>query len=124
MGKLLPSKIIPYIIKESEIPPDTKVNSITKEQRLRLLNALKCLTLNVKGFRPIKEAIVTQGGVSVKEIKPSTMESRKIKGLFFCGEVLDVDAVTGGFNIQIAFSTGYLAGQDIAKKSEGMICIK
>ena len=110
LGKLLPSKIIPYIIKESQIPPDTKVNSITKEQRLRLVDTLKCLTLNVKGFRPIKEAIITQGGISVKEIKPSTMESKKYKGLFFCGEVIDVDAYTGGYNLQIAFSTGALAG--------------
>ena len=110
LGKLLPSKIIPYIIKESQIPPDTKVNSITKEQRLRLVEVLKGLTLSVKGFRPIKEAIVTQGGISVKEIKPSTMESKKYKGLFFCGEVIDVDAYTGGYNLQIAFSTGALAG--------------
>ena len=110
LGKLLPSKIIPYIIKESQIPPDTKVNSITKEQRLRLVDTLKCLTLNVKGFRPIKEAIITQGGISVKEIKPSTMESKKYKGLFFCGEVIDVDAYTGGYNLQIAFSTGARAG--------------
>lgn len=110
LGKLLPSKIIPYIIKESQIPPDSKVNSITKEQRQDLVNVIKCLTLNIKGFRPIKEAIITQGGISVKEIKPSSMESRKYKGLFFCGEVIDVDAYTGGYNLQIAFSTGALAG--------------
>ncbi|MBQ7352563.1 MAG: NAD(P)/FAD-dependent oxidoreductase [Clostridia bacterium] len=110
LGKLLPAKIIPYIIKESQIPPDSKVNSITKEQRHDLVNVIKGLTLNIKGFRPIREAIITQGGISVKEIKPSTMESKKYKGLFFCGEVIDVDAYTGGYNLQIAFSTGVLAG--------------
>ena len=110
LGKLLPSKIIPYVIKESGIPPETKVNSITKEQRLSLISTLKGLTLNVKRFRPIREAIITQGGINVKEIKPSTMESKKYKGLFFCGEVLDIDAYTGGYNLQSAFSTGALAG--------------
>jgi predicted Rossmann fold flavoprotein len=106
----LPSKIIPYFIRKSGIEPTKKVNSITKEQREAVVSLLKCLSLDIKCFRPVKEAIVTSGGISVKEINPSTMESKKVKGLFFAGEVIDVDAYTGGYNLQIAFSTGALAG--------------
>ncbi|MBO5262294.1 MAG: NAD(P)/FAD-dependent oxidoreductase [Clostridia bacterium] len=114
LGGLLPSKIIPFIIKKSGIDPQTKVNAITKEQRQGLLSVLKGLTLEIEGFRPIREAIITQGGVSTKEINPSTMESKLVKGLYFAGEVIDVDAYTGGYNLQIAFSTGALAGQHAA----------
>ena len=110
LGALLPSKIIPFMIKKSGIDGTTKVNSITKEQRGRLLDILKGLTLEIDSFRPINEAIITQGGVKTNEINPSTMESKKVKGLYFAGEVIDVDAYTGGYNLQIAFSTGALAG--------------
>ena len=110
LGGLLPSKIIPFMIRKSGIAPNTKVNAITKEQRASLIDVLKGLTLEIKGFRPLNEAIVTQGGVKTNEINPSTMESKKIKGLYFAGEVIDVDAYTGGYNLQIAFSTGALAG--------------
>ncbi|MBE6674073.1 MAG: NAD(P)/FAD-dependent oxidoreductase [Ruminococcaceae bacterium] len=114
LGGLLPSKIIPFMVKKSGIDGNTKVNNITKEQRQALISTLKSLTLEIKGFRPIKEAIITRGGVSVSEINPSTMESKKIKGLYFAGEVIDVDAYTGGYNLQIAFSTGALAGMHAA----------
>ena len=110
LGGLLPSKIIPFMIKKSGIDPSTKVNSITKEERGRLIDTLKGLTLEITSFRSINEAIITQGGVKTNEINPSTMESKKVKGLYFAGEVIDVDAYTGGYNLQIAFSTGALAG--------------
>jgi predicted Rossmann fold flavoprotein len=110
LGMLLPAKMIPVVIKRSGISPDTKVNQITKEQRKSLVNTIKNLAFDIDGFRPIEEAIVTAGGISVQEINPKTMESKLCKGLFFAGEVLDLDAYTGGFNLQIAFSTGYLAG--------------
>lgn len=116
LGGLLPSKIIPFIVEKTKIPPTTKVNEITKAQRQCLLSTLKGLSLEIKGFRPIKEAIVTRGGISVKEIVPSTMESKKIKGLYFAGEIIDVDAYTGGYNLQIAFSTGALAGASSARQ--------
>lgn len=109
LNKLLPSKIIPAVIKKSEIPFDTKCNSVTKEQRYNLVQVIKNFTVNIKEFRPIEEAIITSGGVSTKEINPKTMESKLCSGLYFAGEVIDVDAYTGGFNLQIAFSTGYLA---------------
>ncbi|MBO5338412.1 MAG: NAD(P)/FAD-dependent oxidoreductase [Clostridia bacterium] len=110
LGGLLPSKIIPFMIKKSGIEPSAKVNSITKEQRASLVDTLKGLTLEIYGFRSLNEAIVTQGGVKTNEINPSTMESKKVKGLYFAGEVIDVDAYTGGYNLQIAFSTGALSG--------------
>lgn len=110
LNKLLPSKIIPVVIKRANIPFETKCNSITKEQRHALVSIIKNFTVDVAGFRPIEEAIVTSGGVSTKEINPKTMESKLCKNLYFAGEVIDVDAYTGGFNLQIAFSTGYLAG--------------
>ena len=87
-----------------------KVNSITKEERQRLAYLLKHFTISIDNFRPIEEAIITRGGVDTKEISPKTMESKLVKGLYFAGEVIDVDAYTGGFNLQIAFSTGYIAG--------------
>lgn len=107
--KLLPAKLIPVVIKLSGISPEQKVNSITKEQRHRFGELIKAFTVRISGFRPVDEAIITSGGVSVKEINPKTMESKIIKGLFFAGEVIDVDAYTGGFNLQIAFSTAYTA---------------
>lgn len=110
LSMLLPSKIIPFMVRKSGISPYAKVNTVTKEQRGEVVNLLKNLTLEIKGFRPIREAIVTQGGICVNEINPSTMESKKIKGLYFAGEIIDVDAYTGGYNLQIAFSTGALAG--------------
>ena len=110
LNKLLPKSLIPVIVSLSKIEADRKVNQISKSERLELCKLLKSFTLNITSFRPIEEAIVTSGGVSVKEINPATMESKIINGLFFAGEVMDVDAFTGGFNLQIAFSTGYLAG--------------
>ncbi len=110
LGGLFPSKLIPVMVRLSGIPADKKVNEITKEERKIFVNLIKNLPLTVTGTRSFREAIITQGGVSVKEINPSTMESKKVRGLYFAGEVLDLDAVTGGFNLQIAWSTGYLAG--------------
>ncbi|MBO5379438.1 MAG: NAD(P)/FAD-dependent oxidoreductase [Clostridia bacterium] len=115
LGGLLPAKIIPYIVKKTGIAPSTKVNAITKEARARLVDTLKSLSIDIKGFRPLNEAIVTQGGVKTSEINPSTMESKIVKGLYFAGEVIDVDAYTGGYNLQIAFSTGALAGKSAAE---------
>ena len=115
LDKLLPKSIIPVIINMSGIEPHIKVNQISREHRRLLINAVKHFKLNITGFRPIEEAIVTSGGISVKEIDPATMMSKLISGLFFAGEVIDVDAYTGGFNLQIAFSTGLLAGESAAK---------
>ena len=110
LGKLLPSKLIPVVLRRTDIPFDTKCNSLTKEQRHALLHIIKHFTVSLASFRPIDEAIITSGGVSTKELNPRTMESRLCRNLYFVGEVIDVDAYTGGFNLQIAFSTGYLAG--------------
>ena len=110
LDKLLPQKLIPVIIEKSKINPYKRVNEITKEERLKLVNLLKKFEITINGFRPVEEAIVTAGGVSVKEINPKTMESKLVKGLYFAGEIIDVDAYTGGFNLQIAYSTGYTAG--------------
>ena len=107
---LYPSKLIPVMIRLSGISPEKRVNEITREERNTLIQCTKNLALTVTGTRDFKEAIITQGGVHVKEVNPSTMESKLIRGLYFAGEVLDLDAVTGGFNLQIAWSTGYLAG--------------
>jgi len=112
LNKLLPNLLIPVVIDLSHIDDKKKVHQITKEERKTLVNLIKNFGIVVKGFRPIEEAIVTAGGISIKEINPSTMESKKVKGLFFAGEIIDVDAYTGGFNLQIAFSTGYVAGVD------------
>lgn len=113
LNKLLPAKMIPVIVKLSDIPAECRVNSITKQQRKNLAELIKNFPVSVKGFRPVEEAIITSGGVSVKEINPKTMESKLVKGLYFAGEVIDVDAYTGGFNLQIAFSTGYCAGHNM-----------
>lgn len=113
LSALLPNKIIPVIVSLSGIEPSAKCNQITREQRLGLVHLLKNLTLDIADFRPIDEAIITSGGISVKEINPKTMKSKIIDNLFFAGEIIDVDAYTGGFNLQIAFSTGYLCGQNM-----------
>ncbi len=113
LGGLLPRKIIPVVVKLSGIKPTEKVNQITKEQRARLVSVLKEFRITVNDFSPIKDAIVTSGGVKVSEINPKTMESKLCKNLYFAGEVIDVDAYTGGFNLQIAFSTGHLAGENM-----------
>lgn len=110
LGKLLPAKMIPTAAALSGIPFQLKVNSITREQRKHLVSVIKAIPITITKFRPIEEAVITSGGISVNEINPKTMESKIIKNLFFAGEVIDVDAYTGGFNLQIAFSTGYAAG--------------
>ena len=110
LGKLLPRLLIPVMLDMCQIKPMKKCNAITREERLRLVQGIKAMPVAISGFRPIEEAIVTSGGVSVKEINAKTMESKLVSGLYFAGEVLDVDAYTGGFNLQIAFSTGHLAG--------------
>ncbi|WP_074741752.1 NAD(P)/FAD-dependent oxidoreductase [Ruminococcus sp. YRD2003] len=107
--RLLPAKMLPVIVKLSGIAPEQKVNGITKEQRRSFGELIKAFPVRISGFRPIDEAIITSGGISVKEIDPKTMESKLCRGLFFAGEVIDVDAYTGGFNLQIAFSTAYAA---------------
>ena len=113
LDKLLPKSLIPIIISLTGIAPDRKVNQISREDRAKLCEIIKGLTLHITRPRPIEEAIITSGGINVKEINPATMESKIISGLFFAGEVIDVDALTGGFNLQIAFSTGYLAGKNV-----------
>lgn len=118
LDDLLPKKLIPVAVKLSEIDPHTKCHEITKIQRRRLLSTIKNLTVTFKEFRPIAEAIVTSGGVKVKEINPKTMESKLVNNLYFAGEVIDVDAYTGGFNLQIAFSTGFLAGSCVLNNNE------
>ena len=110
LDKLLPQKLIPVIIKLSEIDENKQVNSITKEERLALVRLLKCFEVHIKNFRKIEDAIITSGGINIKEINPKTMESKLVSGLFFAGEVIDVDCYTGGFNLQVAYSTGYVAG--------------
>lgn len=113
LDDLLPKKLIPVVINLSGIDPYTKVHQINKEQRRRIVRLIKGLEFSIVGTRPVDEAIITRGGVSVKDINPSTMESKITPGLFFAGEVIDVDAYTGGYNLQIAFSTGYLAGMNV-----------
>jgi hypothetical protein len=110
---LLPSGLINIVIARTGINPYKQVNSITKEERQTLVNTLKHFDLHFTGLRGFDEAIITKGGVNVKEINPSTMESRLVKGLYFAGEVIDVDGLTGGYNLQIAWSTGRLAGENI-----------
>lgn len=118
LDSLLPAKLIPVLVALSGIPPEKKAGELTREERNSLASCLKNLTMTVTGTRGFQEAIVTQGGVDVKEVNPSTMESKLVKGLYFAGEVLDLDALTGGFNLQIAWSTGYLAGLSAAKAAE------
>ena len=113
LDKLLPKKMIDVVIDKSKINPDKHVNEITREERLNLVKLLKNFEVRIDGFRPVDEAIVTAGGINVKEINPKTMESKIISGLYFAGEIIDVDAYTGGFNLQIAYSTGFTAGQNL-----------
>ena len=119
LDRLLPQKLIPVVIRLSGIDPRCKVNAVTKEQRRELCRHIKDLSVRVYGPRPMEEAIVTSGGVDVREIDPRTMQARKIPGLYFAGEVLDVDAFTGGFNLQIAWSTGRLAGMSVPASEGG-----
>ena len=113
LDDLLPKKMIPVIVKASGVPARKKVNEINKSERRQLVQTVKNLEFDVDGLRPVREAIITSGGINVKEINPATMESKICPGLYFAGEVIDVDAYTGGFNLQIAFSTGWLAGQNV-----------
>ena len=113
VGKLFPSKMIPVILQLSGIDPDKKVNEITKEERAAFVKLIKSFPVTLNGLRDFNEAIITKGGVKVNEVNPSTMESKIVKNLYFCGEVLDLDALTGGYNLQIAWSTGHLAGTSI-----------
>jgi predicted Rossmann fold flavoprotein len=119
LAELLPKKMIGVFLELLEILPEKKVNQLTKEERFRLIHLLKDFSLTITGTRPIEEAIVTRGGVNVREIDPHSMASRLIKNLYFCGEILDIDARTGGYNLQAAFSTGYLAGESAAFGAAG-----
>ena len=112
LDKLLPKKLIPVIIEKSGINPEKRVNEITKQERKNLASLLKSFELEISKFRPIEEAIITSGGINIKEINPKTMESKIVPGLYFAGEIIDVDGYTGGFNLQIAYSTGFTAGQN------------
>lgn len=110
LNELLPKKMIEPVIKKAKIKNEKRINEITKPERENLIHVIKCFEITISGFRPIEEAIITRGGINVKEINPKTMESKLIEGLYFAGEIIDVDAYTGGFNLQIAYSTGYTAG--------------
>ncbi|MEF2835972.1 MAG: NAD(P)/FAD-dependent oxidoreductase [Clostridia bacterium] len=110
LNELLPKKMIEPVIKKAKIKNEKRINEITKQERENLIRVIKCFEITISGFRPIEEAIITRGGINVKEINPKTMESKLIEGLYFAGEIIDVDAYTGGFNLQIAYSTGYTAG--------------
>ena len=115
LNKLLPQKLIPIIINRSEINPAKQVNEITRKERENLITIIKNFEMTIRDFRPIEEAIITSGGINIKEINPKTMESKKVKGLYFAGEIIDVDSYTGGFNLQIAYSTGFVAGSENIK---------
>ena len=110
LNHLFPQKLIPVMIQLSGIDPEKKVNEVTKEERKAFVELIKNVPMTIAGVRDFKEAVITKGGVSVKQVNPSTMESKLVNGLYFVGEVLDLDALTGGYNLQIAWSTGYLAG--------------
>ncbi len=118
LSQLYPSKLVPIMVERSEISPEKRVNEISREERERLISLTKAFTLTLSGLRDYNEAIITQGGVSVKEVEPATMESKRIQGLYFAGEVLDVDGMTGGYNLQIAWSTGYAAGKAAGRGKE------
>ena len=118
LDKLLPQKMIPIVIEKTKINEEKRVNEITKEERRNLVKVLKKFELTIKDFRPVEEAIITSGGINIKEINPKTMESKLVKGLYFAGEIIDVDSYTGGFNLQIAYSTGYTAGMHIGDLEE------
>ena len=118
LDKLLPQKMIPIVIEKTKIDEEKRVNEITKEERKNLVKVLKKFELTIKDFRPVEEAIITSGGINIKEINPKTMESKLVKGLYFAGEIIDVDSYTGGFNLQIAYSTGYTAGMHVGDLEE------
>lgn len=118
LDKLLPQKMIPIVIEKTKINEEKRVNEITKEERRNLVKVLKKFKLTIKDFRPVEEAIITSGGINIKEINPKTMESKLVKGLYFAGEIIDVDSYTGGFNLQIAYSTGYTAGMHVGDLEE------
>ncbi len=118
LDKLLPQKMIPIVIEKTKINEEKRVNEITKEERKNLVKVLKKFELTIKDFRPVEEAIITSGGINIKEINPKTMESKLVKGLYFAGEIIDVDSYTGGFNLQIAYSTGYTAGMHVGDLEE------
>lgn len=118
LDKLLPQKMIPIVIEKTKINEEKRVNEITKEERRNLVKVLKKFELTIKDFRPVEEAIITSGGINIKEINPKTMESKLVKGLYFAGEIMDVDSYTGGFNLQIAYSTGYTAGMHVGDLEE------
>lgn len=118
LSALFPARLIPEVIRQSGISPERKVHDLTREERAKLVRATKNLSFTVTGTRGYNEAVITKGGISVRDIDPSTMESRHVRGLYFAGEVLDVDALTGGFNLQIAWSTGYAAGTAAGKAAE------
>ena len=119
LGDLLPRLMIPVIVKRSGIDPETKINSVTKEQRRALLTAIKHFPISISGTRPIDEAVITAGGVDIRDIRPGEMASKLVKGLYFAGEILDLDAYTGGFNLQIAWCTGRTAGRAAAAYAKG-----
>ena len=121
VDSLFPAKLRPVMVELSGIPEEKKVHEITKEERLRFVHLVKDFTMTLTGLRGYNEAIITKGGVSVKEIDPGTMESKLVKGLYFAGEVLDLDAVTGGYNLQIAWSTGYLAGVNAGVEGQSQL---
>lgn len=118
LDRLLPQKMIPIVIEKTKINEEKRVNEITKEERRNLIKVLKKFELTIKDFRPVEEAIITSGGINIKEINPKTMESKLVKGLYFAGEIMDVDSYTGGFNLQIAYSTGYTAGMHVGDLEE------
>ena len=118
LDRLLPQKMIPIVIEKTKINEEKRVNEITKEERRNLVKVLKKFELTIKDFRPVEEAIITSGGINIKEINPKTMESKLVKGLYFAGEIMDVDSYTGGFNLQIAYSTGYTAGMHVGDLEE------
>ena len=113
LKELLPSALIPVVLERSKIDESKKVNCVTRNERQSLLTNIRNFDMLVSSLRGFEEAIITSGGVAVKDINPKTMESKLVKGLYFCGEVLDIDAFTGGFNLQLAFSTGFAAGNSI-----------
>lgn len=117
IGGLFPAKMVPVMLELSGIEPEKKVNEITREERISFVKLIKAFPMTLNGLRDFNEAIITKGGVKVKEVNPSTMESKLVENLYFCGEVLDLDAMTGGYNLQIAWSTGYLAGNSAGQKN-------
>ena len=121
LGDLAPRLMIPVLVERSGIPADQKVNSVTREQRKELVSLFKNFTVSILGPRPIEEAIITSGGISLNEINPKTMQSKLIRGLYFAGEIIDADAYTGGFNLQIAWSTAVCAGKSVSRELGGNV---